>query len=139
MTQASQLTINATMDEIEHACVFVSVQAREAGMDEESVYRCYLSVEEACTNIIEHGYHCEGHEKQIEVRCRHTRHWFTIIIMDDARPFNPLSRADPDPSAPLMQRSGGGWGIYFVKKFMDRVEYCYRDNRNHLIISKRLR
>jgi serine/threonine-protein kinase RsbW len=138
MDHESRLSINAVVEDIENACAFVSSKAREAGMDDEAVYRCYLSVEEVCTNIIEHGYHYAGGGSQIELLCRYSKLWFTIVIIDDAPLFNPLSRIDPDPSAPLMQRPSGGWGIYFVKKFMDQVEYCHCNNRNHLIIRKRL-
>lgn len=138
MMPESRISINAVIQEIERACLFVSEVARGAGMDDEAVYRCYLAVEEVCTNIIEHGYRYKGDGHQIEVVCRRSQHWFTIIIMDDAQPFNPLTLADPDPSAPLSERPFGGWGIYFVKKYMDRVDYCYRQKRNHLIISKRL-
>ncbi len=138
MTQQSRLRINAVVNEIERACAFVSINAREAGMDDESIYRCYLSVEEICTNIIEHGYHFEGQGRSIEIVCRRDERWFTIIVIDDAPAFNPLQQEDPDPKAPLMQRPSGGWGIYFVKKFMDRIEYRYCQQRNCLIISKRL-
>ena len=137
MVQEHRLKIPAVIEKIEEACEFVSNIARSAGMDADAVYRCYLSVEEICTNVIEHGYGFDGSNKVIDVVCRQHPDRLTITIIDDATPFNPLQRSDPDPTAPLADRESGGWGIYFVKKYMDRVIYRYEQNRNHLMMEKR--
>lgn len=128
--------IPAVVASIEEACEFVARIARQSGMDEEAVYRCYLSVEEVITNVIEHGYHYKGENHRIEIVCTLHTDKLIIEIIDDAREFNPLNREDPDPGAELLNRQGGGWGIYFVKKFMDKVSYSYQDNRNRLRIEK---
>jgi serine/threonine-protein kinase RsbW len=136
--QEHRHTIPALIEKVEEACEFVSTVAKSAGMDEEAVYRCYLSVEEVCTNIIEHGYHYDDGQNVIEIVCRPHADHITITIIDDAAPFNPLDRGDPDPSTPLMDRDRGGWGIYFVKQYMDRVSYSYEGERNQLTLEKRL-
>lgn len=48
---------------------------------------------------------------------------FIITIIDDSPAFDPLGVPDPDVKAPLAQREPGGWGIFFIKKLMDRVDY----------------
>lgn len=138
MAKKHRLTIPATVEKVEEACDFVSDVARSLGMDDEAVHRCYLSVEEICINIIEHGYRDRQKDEVIEVRCQHRNNRLVITILDDAAPFNPLDRPNPDPAAPLMERGHGGWGIYFVKKYMDRLDYRYARNRNQLTIEKRL-
>jgi serine/threonine-protein kinase RsbW len=136
LVQEQQLTIPAIIEKIEDACQFVSRIARSAGMEDEAVYRCYLSVEEICTNIIEHGYHYREDNNVIDVVCRWYPDRLAITIIDDAAPFNPLENADPDPSASLLERRGGGWGIYFVKRYMDKIDYTRQGNRNQLTIEK---
>lgn len=131
-----RLTIPAALQELASACDFVAEAAREAGLDEESVYRCHLSVEEVCTNVIEHGYRFTKGDKVIDIECRVYPDRFTVTIIDDAPPFNPLSQPEPNPTAPLWERESGGWGIYFVRQYMDSVAYEYRSNRNHFMMSK---
>ena len=45
---------------------FVAKSAAKAGFDNKEVYAVKLAVDEACTNIIEHGYGGEGKGK---IRC----------------------------------------------------------------------
>lgn len=131
-----QLIIPARIDQVEAACDFVAEVAAAVGMGDDAIYHCRLSVEEVCTNVIEHGYEDQGGE--IRVVCSHDSSYFTITIADTAPAFNPLSLPEPDPATPLWERQGGGWGVHFVKKYMDRVTYAFRDQQNHLIMYKRL-
>jgi anti-sigma regulatory factor (Ser/Thr protein kinase) len=135
----TQLTIPAVMEKIEEACEFVNLRARKAGLREDAVYHCHLSVEEALTNIIEHGYRFHGDGQVIDLVVSNTPDTFAVTIIDDASKFNPLSLPEPDPSTPLMEREGGGWGVFFLRKFMDRVAYSYDGNRNHLRMEKRIK
>ena len=51
------------LDEIARARDFVAAVARNVGLSEKSVHHCALAVDETCTNIIEHGYQHQGHDK----------------------------------------------------------------------------
>ncbi|MCU0496931.1 MAG: ATP-binding protein [Anaerolineae bacterium] len=136
-----RLTIPASLDAIEEACHFVGQAAEQEGMGADGVYHCALSVEEVCTNIIEHGYEGDPNH-DIEIACyviiNGGERFFSITISDDAPAFNPLSIPDPDPATPLWEREGGGWGIFFVKKYMDRIAYAHHHHRNHFTFDKAL-
>lgn len=136
MVQEERLKIVAIMENIEKACDFVANFARSIGFSDDMVHRCALSVEEVCANVIEHGYRHQGANEVIDIVCRANPDHLVIIIIDDAQPFNPLNKADPDPHAPLQDRQVGGWGIFFVKKFMDKVHYHHINNRNQLTLEK---
>lgn len=138
MTDESRLVIEAVIANVEKACEFVAQMAVRAGLDEDGVHHCRLSVEEVVTNIIEHGYRNAGDGEHIEIMCRFDGTNFIISVIDDAPLFDPLAQPDPDPSTPLWERQGGGWGIYFVKKFMDRVSYSDVGQRNRLTMHKRV-
>ncbi|GIK27530.1 MAG: ATP-binding protein [Chloroflexi bacterium] len=138
MDEHGWITIPARMDQVHEACGFVARVAARHGMDDEGVYRCQLSVEEICTNIVEHGYENVERTGKIEIWCFTHNETFIIEVIDDAPLFNPLGLPKPDPSTPLWERSEGGWGIQFVRRFMDRVEYSDSDSRNHFRMEKRL-
>lgn len=137
MDEHGWITIPARLEHVQEACSFVARVATRHGMDDEGVYRCQLSVEEVCTNIVEHGYDADSRGAKIEVWCFIDEQTFIIEIIDDAPLFDPLTLPEPDPSQPLWDRTDGGWGIHFVRKFMDRVEYSSTDQRNHFRMEKR--
>jgi anti-anti-sigma factor len=133
-----QLRIAGVLDNVSVACEFVAEQARAAGLDERSINHCYLAVDEACTNIVEHGYGAQCDNCVIDLFCRQDTDALTITIIDDSRAFDPLVRPDPDPNQPINERGVGGWGIFFIKKMMDKVTYSYEGSRNHLVMVKNI-
>ena len=62
----------------------------------------------------------------------------TITIVDDSPLLIRCMRPDPDPKTPLSERGAGGWGIFFIKKLMDKVTYTYEDSRNRLVMVKNI-
>lgn len=132
-----RLRVRAQLSEIAAVSDFIQVAAQRAGLDEQKIHHCQLAIDEVCTNIIEHGYGFENSDQHIEIVTQNQPERFIIQILDDSRPFNPLKRPDPDPNTALEERGTGGWGIFFVKKFMDDVQYDYFDGRNRLTLVKR--
>ncbi len=133
-----QLRIVGVLENVSVACDFVVEQAREAGLDDRALHHCYLAVDEACTNIIEHGYKPGCQTCMIDVFCQREADALIITIMDESPPFNPLMHPDPDPKVPMGERSVGGWGIFFIKKLMDNVSYSYENRRNRLVMIKNI-
>ncbi len=136
MGEAHRIVIPGMQELVPDVCDFVVATARRANLNDRAVYHCQMAVDEACTNIIEHGFSEVDHRGQIEVICRDEPGQFTITIFDDGPPFDPTRQAAPDPATPLAEREPGGWGIYFIKKMMDTVAYTREDGRNCLIITK---
>jgi anti-anti-sigma factor len=138
MPEVSRLVITARLEEVRRACDFVVEAAEIAGLDERAVYHCQMAVDEALTNIIEHGYSSQGDGSQIEITCQVDSDRFLITIIDDSPAFNPLEHDSPDPSAPLNMREPGGWGIYFIRRLMDDVTYERLGAHNQLRLTKSL-
>ena len=136
--QETRFQISAIIEQVPNAIEFVTQIAENAGLSEQAVYQCQLAIDEACTNIVEHGYGFNGAGRYIEIICQVDFPSFIISVSDDSPPFNPLARPDPDPLAGLEERSSGGWGVFFIKKVMDQVSYFYKGNRNHLVMVKRM-
>jgi serine/threonine-protein kinase RsbW len=136
MGEEHRIVIPGIQDRVPDVCDFVVAAARRAGLNERAVYHCQMAVDEACTNIIEHGFGTADTVGEIEVLCQDTETTYVIRITDDSPPFNPLARSDPNPDTPLHEREPGGWGIYFIKKMMDDAQYSLEDSRNVLTIVK---
>lgn len=102
--------------------VFVRQAAEDAGMEDGDSYKVQLAVDEACTNIIEHG--CKGAcDEEIEITCTTSEDALMIMIRDHGQPFDPTCVPDPDVHTDLRSRQVGGLGIYLMRQMMDEVRY----------------
>jgi serine/threonine-protein kinase RsbW len=107
-------------------------------INEQLNYDLMLCMDEACSNIIEHGY--EGLEPGFIFFCLNIdADRIEMTITDSGHPFDPNSAAPPDLSAPLDKRPVGGLGLFFIKKTMDKVDYQAGDACNTMILTKYLR
>lgn len=132
----SRLSVPARYDRIKQICSFVVDAANVAGLDESSTFQCQIAVDEACTNIIEHGY--EGEDKgRIDVTCNTTPGVLKIELLDQASPFDLDKVPEPDLGAPLEDMKIGGLGIYFMKRMMDDVSFSRENGTNKLMLLKR--
>lgn len=115
---------------------FVTGGAQVAGLDERAVYAVQMAVDEACSNIIEHGYHGEG-VGEIICTWEVTAQSLLITLHDHGPHFDPTCVSEPDLQSELQERTRGGLGIYFIRKLMDHVEYSFSpDGGNTLTLVK---
>jgi anti-sigma regulatory factor (Ser/Thr protein kinase) len=136
--KARQITITGQLDAVPAACEFVAQSARDAGLKGQAAFHCCLAVDEACTNIVEHGYASSQRSGSIEIRCSVDDDRFIITIIDESLPFDPLSTAEPALGAALVEGDPGGLGVFFMRRFMDDVRYRYHHRRNELTLEKRI-
>ena len=130
------LTVPGRYDRLEQICEFVADVAVEAGLDETAINRCQLAVDEACTNIIEHGYGGED-RGAIDISCTAAQGELIIKIHDHASPFDPASVPQPNLEAALDEVRIGGLGVYFIRQVMDVVDFSYENGGNTLTLVKR--
>lgn len=116
---------------------FISGVARDAGFDSKQVYALQLAVDEACTNIIEHGYGGEG-RGDIVCACDPSANGLTITLKDWGKGFDPKGIPKPDYDVPLENLKPRGAGLYLMKKIMDKVQYKFDEAEgNQLTMFKR--
>ena len=123
-------------DRLEEVSNFIEQAGVQAGLDENALGRCQLAVDEACTNIIEHGYGGEG-QGEICLACTGGDGELVITIEDEAQRFDPESAPRLRLSADLAEVQVGGLGLYFMRQVMDAVEFSYGGGRNRLVLVKR--
>jgi anti-sigma regulatory factor (Ser/Thr protein kinase) len=135
-----RLEIPGEMEQIAHACQWVVQVAEEVGLDMRDVNHLELAIDEAVTNIVEHSYGDDGANKSIDIVIDADGHTFKVTVIDEGPPFNPLQIDLPNPADNLDARpeQGGGWGVFFIQKLMDKVEYEFAANKNHLIMVKHI-
>jgi serine/threonine-protein kinase RsbW len=134
-----RIKIVAMPENVSAACEVVVAAARDAGLNERAVHHCRLAVDEACTNIIEHGFGSNPVANHtIEIVCGQRENDFFIVIEDDGAPFDPTQFPDPDATVPMEAREPGGWGVFFIKKMMDHVTYERVSDRNRLMLIKQI-
>lgn len=139
MRDERHMSFKARLENVPSACEFVVQAAEAANLDERGVYHSQLAVDEACTNIIEHGFLSEQARQHGQIHIvtgLEDENTFVIVIDDNSPAFNPLTYKEPSPTKSLEEREGGGWGIYFIKKLMDAVDYRYADGKNFLTMRK---
>ena len=130
------LTVPGRYSSLETTSRFVAEAARAAGLGERDSAHCQLAVDEACTNIIEHGYGGEN-RGDIRLRCDIAPGELTITIRDAAKHFDPGSVPEPKLQVPLEDMRIGGLGLYFMRNVMDSVEFSYEEGGNKLVLVKR--
>lgn len=136
--QQRRMSVTGEIENVRPICDFVVDFVNDAQLGDDVAFQSELSVEEICTNIVEHGYQHQGTDKKIDVVCIYGDKTLKIRIIDEAPLFNPLDLDDPDPDTPLWEREGGGWGVYFVKQYMTSVVYEAIDGQNSILLTKNL-
>ncbi len=115
---------------------FVRKIAEEAGFDSSQVYSVQLAVDEACTNIIEHGYGGEG-RGEIVCSCDSTEEGLTIVIQDWGRQFDPDEIPDPDYDVPLEKLQSRGAGLFLMGNLMDEVDFRFDKSGGNMLTMKK--
>jgi serine phosphatase RsbU (regulator of sigma subunit)/anti-sigma regulatory factor (Ser/Thr protein kinase) len=94
-----------------------------------------LVIEEACTNIIRHGYRdIKGGEISIKAIIRQQS--LTIVILDQGISYDPRQAQTPDLEKYIQIGKKGGLGIFMMRKLMDDVQYNITSRGNELRLTK---
>lgn len=99
-------------------------------------YAVNLVIEELFTNMVKYNPAGSGH---IQVEMQRRPADVQVRISDrEATPFDVTTPRDVDPDAPLEQRQAGGMGLFLVQKFVDSLDYAYRDGTSTITFTRKL-
>jgi serine/threonine-protein kinase RsbW len=108
------------------------------GANEEVIYDLQLAVDEACTNIISHGYAgLEPGSIILDLEVAPDR--LTLSLTDFGHSFEPSSAPLPNVEAPIEERELGGFGLFFIQQSVDEIDYQTTEDGNKMILTKYLR
>jgi len=131
-----ELTIAATVENIEVVTDFVNQQLEELACPMKAQMQINIAIDELFSNIAHYSYNPEIGQATVRVEVMENPLAVSITFIDNGVPFDPLSKEDPDLTLSAEERQIGGLGIYMVKKSMDEITYEYKDGQNILSIKK---
>jgi anti-sigma regulatory factor (Ser/Thr protein kinase) len=130
ITRAAELEVlTAFRDLIDRAC------GQHPVVDQQTCYDLKLAVEEACTNVITHGY-AGMNPGSLMLALEFDREQVRVTLTDFGHPFEPYEPAAPDLEASLEDGLSHGFGLYFIYRTMDQIGYETAEDGNHLTFVK---
>jgi serine/threonine-protein kinase RsbW len=132
------LTIPTTLESLARISEFITAATSQAGLDDHNAWQVQLAVDEASTNIIQHGY-AGRVPGEIELGWHVDGDRLVVTLRDYGRRFNPDDVPAPDVTSPLEERQAGGLGLYLMSRLMDSVQFEFDDQQGNLLtMTKRI-
>jgi len=116
---------------------FIDSACAECGVKPDDCFDLRLATDEACTNIIRHGY-AGMNPGSIMLDLEIGPSVAILRMTDFGHPFEPRAAPPPDVDAALENRPIGGLGLFFIYSAMDSVDYSSDESGNTLILTKKL-
>lgn len=135
----NELTLEAKKENLDGVLDFIHQALDESQCSPKSLMQLDLAVEELFVNIAQYAYYPKTGAVTILTEFHVDSSEITVTFIDKGIPYNPLSKKDPDMTLAVDKRPIGGLGIYMAKKIMDSLSYEYKDGRNILRISKKVK
>lgn len=133
-----ELDVDARVENLPEVQGFISENLDVLDCDEKERNQIEVAAEEIFTNISSYAYNSGVGTAKVRVELDDNPLSVSISFIDGGMQYDPLARQDPDTKLSLKERKRGGLGIFMTKKFMDDVNYEYKNGKNILTISKRV-
>lgn len=135
-SQRIEITISSRFENIELVQVIAEHLCETAGLDEDGSHWIGMAVREGVANAIKHGNRLDL-QKKVSATFALENGELSIMIRDEGSGFDPAKVSDPLNPQNLMKTSGRG--IFYMKTFMDRVEYTFNPSGGtELVMRKNL-
>ncbi len=139
------LAIKSELRDVSLVGVSVNAICCHAGMDKQRADQVELSLVEALTNVIRHGYHRQS-QHQISLVVTHLDGVVEFDLYDSGTPMTDshakrlVQGADTPDSKQfdLTAVMETGRGLDIIHRTMDRIAYAREGSLNHLHLAKRL-
>ncbi len=135
MSERFQITRAAELESLQVFREFITECCAKEDIPHDTVLDLKLAVDEACTNIITHGY--QGMDPgSIILSFRIEPDRILVRITDFGHIFKPVAASKPDVEAALGDRELGGLGLYLIYQTMDNIDYQSSEDGNTLTFTK---
>ena len=123
--ETTELSLPSRIEAVDAAATAVAEFISRSGISEEAAFRIDMAVREAVTNAVLHGNRQEE-SKAVELTLKSSPDAIEISVHDQGQGFNPEEVPDPTKEENLLKSSGRG--IFFMRNFMDEVDWSIRPN-----------
>lgn len=105
----------------------------EDGWPSDLIFKVTLVIDELVQNVLDYAY--DDNRPHANVVLTSTEREISVEIIDDGKPFDPLTDAPaPDLASDVENRRVGGLGVHFTRTLMDEISYSRDSDRNILRI-----
>ncbi len=126
MSGKLEFNFRNTMEDVAASGEFLRRFSEESGLSERQGYLLFLTYEELATNIVKYAFDGEsGH--RIKVLAEHNGRGVFLTLMDDGRPFDPVTAVLPEPDGDLAECASGGMGLRMIREMVRSMRYV-REN-----------
>jgi serine/threonine-protein kinase RsbW len=138
MASTQRITRAAQLESLRDFREFIKEHcAGTPGITDEVLYDVQLAVDEACTNIITHGY-ADMDPGSVILDLALDSDKLTLSLTDFGHSFEPGNTPVPDVDVPIEERELGGFGLFFIHQSMDQVDYRVTEDGNTMTLTKYL-
>jgi serine/threonine-protein kinase RsbW len=120
--QQVHLAIASRLENIELVQIAVEASLGQLALSEDTSHWIGIAVREAVANAIKHGNQNDP-DKRVEIDFGIEGDTVVVRVTDEGEGFDP--RTLPDPLSPDNLLRPNGRGIFFMRKFMDDIEYTF--------------
>ena len=121
--ETSELSLPSRIDTITTAAAAVAEFVGRSGISDDAAFGIDMAVREAVTNAVLHG-NRQDDDKTVDITLKSSPDAVEISVHDQGPGFNP--EAVPDPTAQENILKASGRGIFFMRSFMDEVDWLIR-------------
>ena len=119
----TELSLPSRIDTVATAAAAVAEFLGRLGISDEAAFRIDMAVREAVTNAVLHG-NRQDEEKVVDINLKSSPEAVEISVHDQGPGFNPEEVPDPTVQENILKASGRG--IFFMRTFMDEVDWLIR-------------
>jgi serine/threonine-protein kinase RsbW len=121
--ETTELSLPSRIDTVATAAAAVAEFLNRSGVSEEAMFGIDMAVREAVTNAVIHG-NRQDENKSVDVNVKSSPDAVEISVHDQGPGFNPEEVPDPTAAENILKTSGRG--IFFMRTFMDEVDWSIR-------------
>ena len=121
--ETTELKLPSRIEAVADAAAAVAGVMSRSGIDENAAFGIDMAVREAVTNAVLHG-NKQDETKFVEITLMRSPAVLEIKVHDQGSGFNPDAIPDPTKDENLLKSSGRG--IFFMRNFMDEVDWVIR-------------
>jgi serine/threonine-protein kinase RsbW len=121
--ETTEIKLPSRIEAVEEAAAAVAELVNRSGIDENAAFGIDMAVREAVTNAVLHG-NKQDETKFVEVTLTSFSAALEIKVHDQGPGFNPEAVPDPTKDENILKSSGRG--IFFMRNFMDEVDWVIR-------------
>ena len=121
--ETTELSLPSRIETVATAAAAVAQFIGRYGVSDDAAFGIDMAVREAVTNAVLHG-NRQDENKTVDIVLKSSPDAVEISVHDQGPGFNPEAVPDPTANENILKTSGRG--IFFMRTFMDEVDWLIR-------------